>query len=371
MLTLKDQRGIKRGCYDWVDRLEIGKETRTSGAEQMANVYSYASHYFDAEAYALSGKLNLPFEEQIKKQSFVKLQGDSNKLLLEGELRKLKKVPENYLSQHATNYRLENFISYSAADTQVSGHRSKMNPNALVTFSTSSVENLNVLNVVTADRVVAQISTTHFPGHCSPEVTFLGTHFENLRIAHHKTVPILNLAVAGKSPQGRDAYYPTAATRETGLMASVERQYRKLRDDLKEVREKLQGEYLQRLEDNDSWFSRQYRGFSDFNYEDLQCSAKYAAEAAERDAKWEGVTCSLVEHVEIEDITIAKDSKPIVIHPPAYCFGHVIHVPDFGTIFLSELKVNHNSFHLTMIRLELGCIADGTISIATCYVNGQ
>ncbi len=89
------------------------------------------------------------------------------------------------------------------------------------------------------------------------------------------------------------------------------------------------------------------------------------------------MTCSLVEHVEIEDIVIpvkGEDPKdpppPIVYHPPAHCFGHVIHVPDFGTIFLAELKVNHNSFHLTMIRLELGCIADGSASIATCNVNG-
>jgi hypothetical protein len=80
----------------------------------------------------------------------------------------------------------------------------------------------------------------------------------------------------------------------------------------------------------------------------------------------------LVEHVDIANIEIpVKGAKPIVIPPPARCFGHVIHVPDFGTIFLAELKVNHNSFHLTMIRLELGCIADGSASVAACTVNGK
>jgi hypothetical protein len=79
----------------------------------------------------------------------------------------------------------------------------------------------------------------------------------------------------------------------------------------------------------------------------------------------------LVEQVVIEDIKIdKKDGDRIVIPPPARCLGHVIHVPDFGTIFLAELKVNHNSFHLTMIRLELGCIADGSASIVSCNVNG-
>jgi len=76
--------------------------------------------------------------------------------------------------------------------------------------------------------------------------------------------------------------------------------------------------------------------------------------------------------VEIEDIEIQRrDQRPIVIPPPARSFGHVIHIPDFGTIFLAELTVNHNSFDLTMIRLELGCIADGTASIVTCNVNGR
>jgi len=334
------------------------------------------SHYFHAEAHALSGKLILPFEEQIKKQAYVKLEGHSHKLLLEGEeMRpaKERKPQENYLSQHARNFRLEGIISYSAAHTQVSGHRSKKHPEAFVTLATSYVENLNVLNVVTADRVVAQISTTHFPNQYSPEVTFLGTHFENLRIARHDTEPLLNLAFAGRAPKGKQAYYPT---RGTDLMESVERQYGSMRDSVKRL--KPAHREAMRLDADDSWLSRQYHGFSKFDYKDLQSRAEEAAKKDKESkvpvsngGRWEGVTCSLVEHVEIEDIEIPmRDAKPIVIPPPARSFGHVIHVPDFGTIFLAELTVNHNSFHLTMIRLELGCIADGSARIATCNVNG-
>jgi hypothetical protein len=337
------------------------------------------SHFFHAEAHALTGRLNLPFEEQIKKQAFVKLEGESQKLLLEGDEQKRlkeKKAQENYLSQHAKPFRLENIISYSAAHTQVSGHRSKKHPEAFVTLSTSFVENLNVLNVVTADRVVGQISTTHFPDDRSPQVTFLGTHFENLRIARHKTEPVLNLALAGDRPKGRDAYYPTKGT---FLMASVEKQYERLRNAFEEFKSKLEPGHVERLHAEDSWLSKQYDRFSNFDYEKLQTRAK---EAADRDrearppvsngGKWDGVTCSLVEHVEIEDIEIPRrEGGPIVIPPPARCLGHVIHVPDFGTIFLAELNVNHNSFNLTMIRLELGCIADGSAKIATCSVNGR
>ncbi len=328
------------------------------------------SHYFHAEAHALTGKLNLPFEEQIKKQAFVKLEGDSQKLLLEGEEQKKlkeKKAQENYLSQHAKNFRLESIISYSGAHTQVSGHRSKKHAGAAVTLATSVVENLNVLNVVTADRVVAQISTTHFPNDYSPQVTFLGTHFENLRIARHKTEPVLNLGLAGDRPRGKDSYYPTKGT---SLMASAEKQYERQRNAFGKFKSQMEPEHVDRLKAEDSWFSKQYHEFSKFDYKELQKSAAQAA--APNGLKWDGVTCSLVEHVEIEDIEIErKNADPIVIPPPARCLGHVIHVPDFGTIFLAELKVNHNSFHLTMIRLELGCIADGSASIVTCNVNGK
>jgi len=348
------------------------------------------SHYFHAEAHALTGKLTKPFEEQIKKQAFVKLEGQSQHLLLEsnGEkleeieaIRKLreKRAQENYFSQHAKNFRLEGIISYTAAHTQVSGHRSKKNPQAFVTLATSVVENLNILNVVTADKVVGQISTTHFPGQYSPHVTFLGTHFENLRIARHKCEPALKLAFAGARPDGKEAIYPAKGT---GLIASLEKQYQGLREKLEEFKSRLQPEHVARLNADDSWLSRQYHKFADFKGEELpqiprESAGKDAKAVNGNDGRRDSVTCSLVEHVEIEDIVIpvkGEDPKdpppPIVYHPPAHCFGHVIHVPDFGTIFLAELKVNHNSFHLTMIRLELGCIADGSASIATCNVNG-
>ena len=345
------------------------------------------SHYFHAEAHALTGKLNLPFEEQIKKQAFVKLEGDSRKLLLEAkgdetgeapETRKLRRrmAQENYLSQRTKSFRLENVISYSAAHTQVSGHRSVKHKDAFVTLSTSVVENLNVLNVVTADRVVGQISTTHFPDDYSPHVTFLGTHFENLRIAQHKVDPVLNLGFAGERPKGPKGYYPT---RGTPLMTSVERQYQRLRGGLDEFKSHMEPEHVERLGAGDSWLSKQYHGLSGFDYGALQSCAQEAAEISAKapngnGGKWDGVTCSLVEHVEIEDIKIPeRNGDTFVIPPPARCLGrgHVIHVRDFGTIFLAELTVNHNSFHLTMIRFELGCIADGSASLASCSVNGK
>jgi hypothetical protein len=348
------------------------------------------SHYFHAEAYALTAKLTTPFEAQLKKQAYVKLEGNSQKVLLEGEEHKRlrdKKTPDNYFSEPSKPYRFEALFSYSAAHTQASGHRSNKIPGAFVTLATSAVENLNILNVVTADRVVAQISTTHIPGQYSPKVTFLGTHFENLRIANHKVTPALKLDFVGDPPtpkenEKEDKYF---LPHGTTLMESVKRHFNKWETGFEAFLSKIEGRHRERIAADDSWPSEQYYKTSNLNTGALLADAARAA-AKDKESKvpvsnggkWKGLTCSLVEHVDIEDIVIPVRSEeprqpppPIVYRPPAYSLGNMIHVPDFGTIFLAELRVNHNSFHLTMIRTELGCIADGSGSFVACNVNGK
>lgn len=314
------------------------------------------SHYFHAEAHALSGKLELPFKEQIKKQAFVKLEGELANLTEE------ERAQRSYFSQHGKNFRLEGIVSYAAAHTQVSGHASQKHEGASVTLATSVVEDLNVLNVVTADRVVAQISTTHYPDARTPSVTFLGTHFENLRIARHPADPYLRLDLIGDPPAEKTALHVNEGSR---FMKAVEAQYLRLKSNLEKLaaddRKKM------RLDASSGSLSNKYDGLN-LDY----ASIKNKADAAQKGASWDGITCSLVENVDIKDITMkGSEGENVNIHPPARPFGHVIHIPDFGTIFLAELRVNHNSYNLTMIRLELGCLADGNLNAAAANVNGK
>jgi hypothetical protein len=51
--------------------------------------------------------------------------------------------------------------------------------------------------------------------------------------------------------------------------------------------------------------------------------------------------------------------------------GHVLHVPDFGNIFLGEMLVSRSSAQLTMLRVEMGCMADGIVSIGSAFSNGR
>jgi hypothetical protein len=314
-------------------------------------------HHFHAEAHALDGRLDLPFKEEIKKQAFVKLEGP-----LEG-LSDAEKAQRSYFSQHAKNFRLEGIISYAAAHTQVSGHKSSKHDGASVTLATSVVEDLNVLNVVTADRVVAQISTTHFPDRYSPEVTFLGTHFENLRIARHKAEPFLKLDLCSERLAGDDM----RVHQDDKFTSIVAAQYKRLKARLTGLND--DDKKKMRLDMPDHSLLRTYHGGAlDF------AAVKDEAGTAQKkeDSTWDGIVCSLVENVDIKDISVKNaEGNSVQIPPPGTSFGHVIHIPDFGTVFLAELRVNHNSYNLTMIRLELGCLADGTVGLVSCNVNGK
>jgi hypothetical protein len=68
------------------------------------------------------------------------------------------------------------------------------------------------------------------------------------------------------------------------------------------------------------------------------------------------VLCSLVEEL--------RGAKP------GTSFGHVLHVPGFGNIFFGELIVAQNSYRLTMMRIEMGCLAEGNVSVASAFSNG-
>ena len=52
-------------------------------------------------------------------------------------------------------------------------------------------------------------------------------------------------------------------------------------------------------------------------------------------------------------------------------FGNVLVVPGFGNIFFGELIVAQNSYRLTMVRVEMGCVAEGNLSVGSSFSNGR
>ena len=278
------------------------------------------SYYF-AEAAALTGKLLLPLEQEIIPQAYVKLRETGG-----------------YLAGRSEKYRVESAISYESAHTQVAGNREKKPGHGYNTLVTSVVEGLNILDVVTADLVVAQISTEHPLEGCVPSVTFLGTRFENLRIAGHEVKLDMCLDIFGKKPEN-DAPY----TRSPDFVNHVSQQHARVREQ-ESGRESPLADLLQRFNLNQESF-------------------------ANSSGDEENVEFSLVDKAEGEY--------------PGHTSGHVIHVPHFGTIHLARLRLKHEDFkpgtrtprkthaELTMIDADMGCISHGAVQVATTRTNGM
>jgi hypothetical protein len=269
-----------------------------------------AYHIYDAQAFALEGDLHLPLRAEIKPQAYLDLpQGGG------------------YLSQRAHDYRLEGIISFQAAYTQVAGNLERKPGYGYITLATAVLEDFNILDVVTADRVVAQASTEHPLDGSIPEVTFLGTRFDNLRIAGHPVRLDLDLDFFGRRP------------------------------------------------DNDApWSSKKdFRERVTAQCDHIRSQSNLPAEIAERynrlpsnPGSQESLECSLVQR--------AEGSYP------GRTFGHVIDIPHFGRVYLATVRLVETPdpttgtistlFRLTMIEAKMGCIANGSTSGGNTIVNG-
>jgi hypothetical protein len=269
-------------------------------------------HDYNAEAEALSGNLTLPLMQEVKPPTFVALN-----------------VRGGYLSQHVENYRLGGVVSFRSAYTQVGGNPDPKPGHGWNTLTTSVIEGLNVLDIVTADRIVCQISTDHPPIGYVPTVTFLGTRFENLRIAGHQVKLELDLDMLGAKPKKDGGYL---SDRDFQKRANTQR-------------ERLKGQ------------------------KNLPTDiAKYYNQGSSDAGKPGTITCSLVNQVEGGY--------------PGRSFGHAIDVPNFGKIYLATLTVDQSDYDtptgaprkttitLKMIEMVMGCVGVGNLMGGGGKTNG-
>ena len=268
-------------------------------------------HEFHAEAEVLSGELHLPLRQKIEPQTTAHLYSKGG-----------------YISEHSEPYRLEGVVSFNKAYSQVAGNRSTKEGHGWATLTTTVVEQLNVLEILTADRVVGQIIVDHPAEGYVPQISFLGTRYENLRIAGHPLDVELYLRLLGDKP-AEDGAYSTHGP----VVERVREQYGAIlgRQDLPA---KVRDEYN-------------------------QLSSTLGAS--------ESFKCSLV--------------KRITGSFPGTVFGHILIIPDFGTVSLADVTVTHEDYNqrgvpkkttvgLTMLGLKLGCAIDGILPIGSGNSNG-
>jgi hypothetical protein len=268
-------------------------------------------HYYHADACAFGGFFERPIEHNVAPQAPMSLSPSGG-----------------YGSARSENFRLEGVMSYKAASTQVSGHLSKKEGHGWVTLVTASVEGLNVLDVITADRLTAQISTEHPLQGDNPKVHFLGTTFENLKVAGCPIDVTLDFDICD---QGNGNGYPSEpCINSDQFLRRVEEQY----------------QHMTSPKDLPGWVKT--RSIPDWIKE------RYAGTDAQSVSG--SVLCSIV-----------KEANGKF---PGTPYGNVFEVPEFGRVFLGELMVDCATYRLTMLRLELGCSGQASLAGPIALANG-
>jgi hypothetical protein len=271
------------------------------------------THYYHAEANILFGYLRLPLEHRIKPQAHTHLPKEGG-----------------YFSHRAEHFRLESVLEYRSAYSHVAGNINPKPGGGWTTLVTTVIEGLNVMEVVTADRIVGQMITEHPVEGYVPTINFLGTRFENLRIAGFPVDLDLNLSFLGPRPANDAAY-----THDAALIGRISSQMGRIGE-----HPNLPAELQQR----------------------------YNRLSASLGSRPEEVECSLVNRA-----TGAY---------PGHSFGPVISIPDFGTMILGQVTIKHEDFkpesgvpkkttiQLTMIDFHFGCAVEGNGSTGTGSSNG-
>jgi hypothetical protein len=283
------------------------------------------SHDYHATAVLLRGHLERPIDQTIEPQGAISLDGQM----------------DCHFARHAENVSIEGLISFTRGDTRVSGARS-LKDNGWVTLATSILEGLNVFEIISADRLVSQVSTDHpyKDGHF-PRVTFLGTQFKNFRVGGFPAELKLNLGICGDKPAGDKSHF-----KDSKFLRGVEEQTEKIAG-ARGLPKELKDEYDERLA-----------------YIKTLISASNSGD----EGGHKPLTCSLVQSI---------GEIPI---PGVQSFGNLLLIPDFGTVRLGEIEVGEKAdskngrpdvyFTLTGATMKLGCVGDGLVVAASTTVNG-
>ena len=290
-----------------------------------AQTYS-PSHIYHAETHVLSGHLKRPIDQKIEKQAPALLADRRG----------------GHLSRYENDFSIDGLISFAKGQTRVSGARS-LKTNGWVTLATSILEGLNVLEIITAERLVSQISTEHpyLDGHV-PHVTFLGTQFKNLQVSGFPVNLEIDLGFCGDRPVGGRSYL-----QDPNFLEKV----------------RLQTEEIARGRGLPKALQEQYD--EKLAYLDQLISICDEGEGGVRSP----ITCSLVKSI---------GEIPI---PGVHSYGNVLVIPEFGSVAIGEIEVGENLypenprpcvyFESTNLKMNMGCVADGPINAGSAKTNGN
>jgi len=263
-------------------------------------------YFYHANAVGLAGEISRPFQETIPAQAATCLAPTGG--IASSEIR---------------NFQLKNVLSFRRAAVRVAGSfdpdRQQHN-----TMAQATVEGLSVLDVVTADRIVANLSAAASSRDAEPRITASGSYFENLRIF-------------GKPAE---AEFASSSFEQYNTFERFSDAV-KLRDE--NARSLLVGNNLESIKPGDHP-----------SLERLKKAWEKQVYSQKRDRFY---WATLVRSIERTDPSIRN-------------YGSILVVPNFGLIHLAEFLIQHGQRQLNMLRFELGSPVGGSIVAACASCNG-
>jgi len=233
------------------------------------------SYNYHAHGYAFSGEFRRPIKQVVEVQAGVALPHGGG-----------------HGRAHVENFAVNQLVSFARGYSHVSGSQDENKH-----FSsqvTGVLEKLNILDVVTADRVVARVCSDHDPAKREGHIIMVGSRFENLRINGCEVQVVIDNELFLKHKTYAELAKGVANLKKSGRIA----------DESNGV-----------------------------------------------------VVCSLAKSVKIDCPGVEVD-------------GHVVTVPQFGTIYFAEVIASYGTRSICMMRLELGSPTEAQILASGGGSNG-
>jgi hypothetical protein len=268
------------------------------------------THYFHADASAIGGYITRPFTGFVPSLASISLP------LVGGALEKERK-----------GRKWKNTVNYSNTSTTVSGKKQDTD-GPWVTEVTAAIDDLNIREVITAKRIVAQLSVEHPHEGYIPKIFLTGSQFVDLRISGIPITPILNYDIF-EGYEGAPGYPVKPWAEQPSLQKHVERQYREAGGGKDETPD---------------WVKHHFHWL----------------ESGQKSNTSDSLICTMVDGFE----GVPKNF-------PGKVFAHSIYVRDFGRVFFGEVIVQGGTYSLSMVRAKLGSPVGGAISVATARSNGK
>lgn len=246
--------------------------------------------HFHASGHALSGSFTRPISRVIEAQAPTVLPSIGG-----------------YGNARVESFRLEQYVQFKAGYSHVAGSKHQKDSTEIhSTLVTATVESLNYLDVLTADRVVGRISAYHILSEDESHFSSVGSTLENLKIGGH----------------------PVEIEWNERLFAYLDT-FQKLKKELETDKE------FRRMAE-DPFHSGTQTKLTEGRGE---------------------ILCSLVKNMRTNAPGVTVE-------------GHALVIPDFGRVYVAEALLGSSQRTLTMLRFELGSPVEGTTVVAQSIGNG-